>query len=51
MYGMNNIKSINLLIPFGIKMNCLSSGKSQSLYLFIRRVIKEIAVIIEAYHF
>jgi hypothetical protein len=28
----------------------LRSGRSQSLYLFIRRVIKEIVVIIEAYH-
>jgi hypothetical protein len=29
----------------------LSSERSQSLYLFIRRVTKQIAVIIEAYHF
>jgi hypothetical protein len=27
------------------------SGRSQSLFLFVRRVIKQIAVIIEAYHF
>jgi hypothetical protein len=33
------------------KRNCLSSQRSQSLYLFIRRVMKQIAVIIEAYHF
>jgi hypothetical protein len=45
------LRSINLLILFGIKRNCLSSGRSQSLYLFIRRVMKHIAVIIEAYHF
>jgi hypothetical protein len=45
------LRSINLLILFGIKRNCLSSGRSRSLYLFIRRVIKQIAVIIEAYHF
>jgi hypothetical protein len=45
------LRSINLLILFGIKRNCLGSGRSQSLYLFIRRVIKQIAVIIEAYHF
>jgi hypothetical protein len=44
-------KSINLLILFGIKMNCQNSGRSQSLYLFIRRVIKKTAVIIKAYHF
>jgi hypothetical protein len=31
--------SINLLILFGIKRNCLISGRSQSLYLFIRRAI------------
>jgi hypothetical protein len=42
---------VNLLILFGIKRNCLSSGGNQSLYLFIRRVIKHITVIMEAYHF
>jgi hypothetical protein len=31
---------IQELILFGIKTNCLSNGESQSLYLFIRRVIK-----------
>jgi hypothetical protein len=41
----------NLLVLFGIKTNCLSSGRSQSLYLFIRRVNKQIVVIIETYHF
>jgi hypothetical protein len=35
------LRSINLLILFGIKTNCLSSGRSQSLYLFIRKVIKQ----------
>jgi hypothetical protein len=45
------LRSINLLVLFGIKRNCLRSGRSQSLYLFIRMVIKQIAVIIEAYHF
>jgi hypothetical protein len=44
-------RSINLLILFGIRRNCLSSGRSQSLYLFIRRVIKQVVVIIGAYHF
>jgi hypothetical protein len=40
----------NLLILFGIKRNCLSSVRSQSFYLFIRRAIKKIAVTIVAYH-
>jgi hypothetical protein len=44
------VRSINLLILFGIRMNCLRSG-SPSLFLFIRRVIKQTVVIIEAYHF
>ena len=39
------MRSINLLILFGIW-----SGRSQSLYLSIRRAIKQIVVIIEAYH-
>ena len=34
------LKSINLLILFGIRRNCLLSGRNQSLYLFLRRVIK-----------
>ena len=36
---------------FGIWKNYLNSARSQSLYLFIRRVIKHIVVIIEAHHF
>jgi hypothetical protein len=44
-------ESINLLFLFGIRRNCLSSGRILSLRLFIRRVIKQIVVIIEAYHF
>jgi hypothetical protein len=39
----------NSLILFGIRKNCLSSGKSLLLYQFTR-TIKLIAVIIEAYH-
>jgi hypothetical protein len=31
--------AINLLIRFGIRRNCLKSGRSRSLYLFIRRAI------------
>ena len=45
------LRSMNLLILFGIRRNCLWSGRSRSLYLSIRRVIKQIVVIIEAYHF
>jgi hypothetical protein len=30
------LRSINLLILFGIRRNCLRSGRSQSLYLSIR---------------
>jgi len=33
------------------RRNCLRSGRSQSLYLFIRRAIKHIVEIIVAYHF
>jgi len=40
------LRFINLLILLGtIRRNCLSSERSKSLYLFIRRVI------IQAYHF
>jgi hypothetical protein len=35
-----------LLIRFGIRMNCLRCGRSGSLYLIIRRAIKQIVVII-----
>jgi hypothetical protein len=38
---------VNLL---GIKRNCLGSGKSQSVYLCIRMVIKQIVMIIKACH-
>jgi hypothetical protein len=34
---------------FGLRRNCLRSG-NRSLYLFIRRVIKQTEVITEAYH-
>ena len=43
------LRTVNLLILFGIRRNCLRSGKSRSFYLSIR-VIKHIVVIIEAYH-
>jgi len=45
------MRSINLLFLFGIRRNCLRSGRSWTLYLFIWRVIKQTVVIIEAYNF
>jgi hypothetical protein len=45
-----SVRSVNYLILFRIKRNCLSSRWSQSLYLFIRRVTKQVVVIITAYH-
>jgi len=44
-------RSANLLILYVIRKNRLRSGRSPSLYLFIRRMIKQIVVIIEAHHF
>ena len=44
------VRSTNLLIRFGIRRNCLRSGRTRSLYLSIR-AIKQTVVIIEAYHF
>ena len=42
----------NLVIVFKKKKcNCLRNGMSRSFYLFIRRVIKEMVVIVEAYNF
>jgi hypothetical protein len=49
-----NVKSrkiLNLFILFGISRNCLRRGRGRSLYLLIRRVMKETVVIIEAYNF
>jgi len=45
------MRSINLLFLFGIRRNYLRSGRSRSLYPSIRRAIKQIVVIIAAYHF
>ena len=45
------LRSINLLNLFGIKKNCLRGERSRSLYLFIKRVIKQNVVITRAYHF
>jgi len=44
------LRCINLLILFGIMKNCLNHGRSQFLYFFIRRVIKQTVLFIEAYH-
>jgi hypothetical protein len=41
---------INSLILFGIRNTFLSSGRNLLLYLFTRRGIELIAVIIKAYH-
>jgi len=43
------LRSINLLILFGMRRNCLRSVKSRLLYSSIRRETKQIVVIIEAY--
>jgi hypothetical protein len=48
--GQFDLSSINLLFLFGIRRNCLRSGRSQSLYLFIGRVIKQTVTIIETHH-
>jgi len=44
------VRSINLLLLFGRRRNCLRSERSRSLYLSIRRAIEQIIVIIGAYH-
>ena len=40
-----------LIFLYGIKRNGLRSGRSRSLYLSIRRGIKQIVISIGAYHF
>ena len=37
-------------ILYEIRRNCLRNGRSRSLYLFIKRAIKQTVVITEAYH-
>jgi len=44
------LRSINSSTLLRIKRYFLRCGRSRSLYLFIRRVITQIVVIIEAYH-
>jgi len=41
------MRSINLLFLFGLRRNYLRSGRSRLLYLIIRRVIKQIVVIVQ----
>jgi hypothetical protein len=38
------MRSINLFILFGRSRNCLRIGRGRKLYLFIRKVIKQIVV-------
>jgi hypothetical protein len=47
----NSLRYISLLIMSEIRRNCLSSGKSQSLNLFLRSVITLAVVTPEAHHF
>jgi hypothetical protein len=42
---------INKFILFGIRRNCLRSGRSLSFYLSRRRVIEQNVAIIETYYF
>ena len=49
--GQFNLRPIKLLILFGIRRNCLRSGRSRTMHLLIRRAIKQIVVIIKAHHF
>jgi hypothetical protein len=44
-------KFISYLILFGIRKNCLISGRSLLLYQFTSRVIKLTVVIIREYHY
>ena len=49
--GQIALRSINLLFLFGIRRNCLRSGRNRLLYLSIRRTIKQTVVILGAYQF
>ena len=49
--GQYAVTSVNFLILFEIRRNCLRSGRSWTLYLSIRRVIKQIVVIVGTYPF
>jgi len=39
------MRSLNLLILFEIRSKCLRSGRSQSLYLFVSKVMKQNVII------
>jgi hypothetical protein len=41
--GQLGLRSLNLLILFEIRRNCWRSGRSKSLYPFLRRLIKQIS--------
>jgi hypothetical protein len=45
------LRSKTLVILFGIKTNCLRSGRIPSFYLFTTIEVKTTLVIVEAYHF
>ena len=45
------LRSIKLLIHFGIRRKCLRSGRSQISVPIYKKVIKQVVVITEAYHF
>jgi len=42
------LRSLTLFLLFGLRRNCLRSGRYRSLYLFIRSVIQALVVSIEA---
>jgi hypothetical protein len=44
------LRSMNLLILFARRKNCLRRRRIQPLYQFVRRAIKHIIAIIKAYH-
>ena len=41
------MRSIDILVLFGIRRNCQRSGRGRPILLFIRRVIKQFVVILE----
>jgi hypothetical protein len=49
--GQFSMRSIGILILFEIRRNCQRIGRSRPMHLFIRRVINEFVVIIDAYQF
>ena len=47
----STLRSLNLLILFGMRRNFLKSGRSRLFCLFERRAIKQTVVIMETFHF